>query len=141
MIFHLAFPIDDIGDARDFYVGVLGCSVGRESERWIDFDFFGHQISAHVSPAECAAAREASSVNPVDGDQVPVRHFGCVLEWSEWERMAERLRAADVPFLIDPRVRFAGKAGEQGTFFVRDPAGNALEFKTFREMSLLFQRD
>ena len=135
--FHLAFPVDDIAATRRFYGDVLGCRVGRSSERWIDFELFGHQISAHLAPEECAAAR----TNGVDGDAVPVRHFGCVLPWDRWESLAERLRAADVPFLIGPRVRFEGEVGEQGTFFVRDPSGNALEFKTFRDMQRLFQAE
>ena len=134
--FHLAFPVSDIEATRRFFVELLGCKVGREASRWIDFDFFGHQLSAHlVDEAETAVH------NPVDGKQVPVRHFGLILEWSEWERLAERLRNAGVEFLIEPYVRFAGEPGEQGTFFVKDPSGNALEFKTFREDSGVFRRD
>lgn len=134
--FHLAFPVSDIEATRRFFVELLGCKVGREASRWIDFDFFGHQLSAHlVDEAETAV------YNPVDGKQVPARHFGLILEWSEWERLAERLRNAGVEFLIEPYVRFAGEPGEQGTFFVKDPSGNALEFKTFREDSGVFRRD
>jgi extradiol dioxygenase family protein len=133
--FHLAFPITDLEATRAFYAGVLGCPVGREDTRWIDFDFFGHQISAHL-------VDDASSVasNEVDGDDVPVRHFGLVLPWDAWEAMAERLRERGVPFLIEPRIRFAGQVGEQGTFFVRDPSGNAIELKSFRDPSRLFAR-
>jgi hypothetical protein len=133
--FHLAFPVNDLERARHFYAGVLGCRVGRESDRWIDFDFFGHQITAHLSePGDAAAA------NLVDGDAVPVRHFGAVLPWAEWQDLAARLTRQGLDFLIQPKIRFAGQAGEQGTFFVRDPAGNALEFKSFRDPARLFAR-
>ncbi|MCA9545321.1 MAG: VOC family protein [Myxococcales bacterium] len=137
--FHLAFPVADIEATRAFYAGRLGCVVGREAERWIDFDFFGHQISAHLRPEALRPAGDPT--NPVDGDAVPVRHFGAVLPWPEWEALAARLEAAGVAFLIAPRVRFAGKVGEQGTFFVQDPSGNALEFKSFRDESRLFARE
>jgi extradiol dioxygenase family protein len=134
--FHLAFPINDLEETRRFYVDVLGCKVGRESEKWIDFDFFGHQISAHVKPEECGLAR----ANEVDGDQVPVRHFGVVLEWNDWEKLAERVKNKGIKFIIEPDVRFKGKVGEQGTFFFLDPSGNALEFKTFKDIkNQLFQ--
>ncbi len=131
--FHLAFPVDELVATREFYAGLLACPVGRESERWIDFDFFGHQITAHVAPGEARATR-----NEVDGDPVPVRHFGAVLAWADWEALAERLRDAGTKFLIEPRVRFRGAVGEQGTFFVLDPSGNALEFKSFRDPDRLF---
>jgi hypothetical protein len=133
--FHLAFPVLDLEATRAFYTGVLGCSVGREDTRWIDFDFFGHQLSAHL-------VDDASSVatNAVDGDDVPVRHFGAVLPWETWEALAETLRARGVPFAIEPRVRFAGQVGEQGTFFLRDPSGNAIELKSFRDPARLFAR-
>ena len=131
--FHLAFPVDDLGAARHFYGQVLGCPEGRSSGRWVDFDFWGHQVVAHlVDEAEDAAT------NPVDGDQVPASHFGVVLPWAEWEALAQRLRDAGQDFLIEPRVRFRGQPGEQGTFFVRDPAGNALEFKSFKDITRLF---
>ncbi|RMD91235.1 MAG: glyoxalase [Alphaproteobacteria bacterium] len=132
--FHLAFPVDDLAAAEKFYAGTLGCRTGRRSPRWIDFDFFGHQITAHLRPEECRTA----ATNPVDGDAVPVRHFGAVLAWPDWDALAARLEAAGIEFLIRPRIRFRGKAGEQGTFFIRDPAGNALEFKTFRDPKRLF---
>lgn len=132
--FHLAFPIRDIESTRRFYVELLGCAVGREAERWIDFDFYGHQISAHV------VERPESHVptNPVDGKDVPVRHFGAVLPMGEWERLRDRLQAADVEFLIAPYVRFRGEVGEQATMFVLDPSGNGLEFKAFADPSRLF---
>ncbi|HEX6883410.1 MAG TPA: VOC family protein [Planctomycetota bacterium] len=132
--FHLAFPVRDVASTRAFYAGILGCPVGREAERWIDFDFFGHQLSAHV------AGEDALATNEVDGDDVPVRHFGVVLTMERWRALAERLRAAGVEFLIEPRVRFAGEVGEQATLFVRDPSGNALEFKAFADAARLFAR-
>lgn len=134
--FHLAFPVVDLATTRAFYGGVLGLAEGRSSERWVDYAFFGHQITAHLVSE--AVARAAT--NPVDGDQVPVRHFGAVLPWDEWEALAERMRARGVAFLIEPHVRFRGEIGEQGTFFVQDPSGNALEFKSFRDRSKLFAR-
>ncbi len=134
--FHLAFPVDDLETARGFYHGLLGCRVGRESAAWIDFDFFGHQITAHLSE-ESTAVR----TNPVDTDQVPVRHFGAILSMTEWEALAARLRGADVTFLIEPHVRFKGEVGEQATMFVQDPAGNALEFKAFTDPARIFLRD
>lgn len=135
--FHLAFPIRDLEETRRFYVDLVGCTVGREAEKWIDFDFHGHQISAHVKPEECEGAR----TNDVDGDNVPVRHFGAVLPWKQWERLAETFRQAGVEFLIGPRVRFEGEPGEQGTFFVLDPSGNGLEFKSFKNPEQLFATD
>jgi extradiol dioxygenase family protein len=134
--FHLAFPVDDLAQTRRFYVDILGCVEGRSALRWVDFEFFGHQLSAHLRSDEVGLA----GTNPVDGDAVPVRHFGVILPWAQWSAMAERLEAAGVGFVIAPRVRFQGKPGEQGTFFVRDPAGNALEFKSFRDMSQVFER-
>ncbi len=131
--FHLAFPVDDLEAARAFYVGLLGCSEGRSAATWVDFDLRGHQLSAHRVDA---VPRDATS--SVDGDNVPVRHFGLVLPWDEWHAFAEELRAGGVEFLIEPRVRFAGEVGEQATLFVRDPAGNALEFKSFRDPARLF---
>lgn len=133
--FHLAFPVTDIEATREFFVGLLGCEVGREAERWIDFDFHGHQISAHLVDAHEAQAR-----NAVDGKQVPVRHFGLIMEWTAWETLAKKLREANVDFLIEPYVRFTGEPGEQGTFFVKDPSGNAIEFKTFRSDADIFRR-
>jgi extradiol dioxygenase family protein len=134
--FHLAFPVRDIESTRHFYATLLGCRVGREAERWIDFDFHGHQISAHVSD-ELAAA----PTNEVDGDAVPVRHFGLILPVPEWQTLAARLRAAGVRFIIEPHVRFQGEVGEQHTMFVLDPSGNALEFKAFGDMRSVFARD
>jgi len=134
--FHLAFPVKDIESTRRFYGEVLGCAMGREAPRWIDFDFFGHQLSAHV-----AENQETAASNDVDGDAVPVRHFGAVLPWPRWEALADKLRQHAVEFLIAPRIRFQGEPGEQGTFFIRDPSGNALEFKSFKEPERLFQKD
>lgn len=131
--FHLAFPVDDLAKARAFYGELLGCAEGRSSEEWIDFDFHGHQIVAHLS--EDAGVRAS---NPVDGHDVPVPHFGLVLGMAEWEALAAKLTAAATEFVIEPTVRFKGKPGEQATMFLRDPAGNALEFKAFADMGQLF---
>jgi extradiol dioxygenase family protein len=134
--FHLAFPVDDLAAARHFYGTVLGCAEGRSTEVWIDFDLFGHQIVAHHKPR--AAGAEAAHHNPVDGHDVPVPHFGVVLTMARWEALAARLREAGVPFVIEPQIRFKGEVGEQATMFFLDPAGNALEFKAFRDMRSLF---
>ncbi|MBA4802482.1 MAG: VOC family protein [Euryhalocaulis sp.] len=135
--FHLAFPVHDLGAARRFYGGVLGCEEGRSNEHWVDFDFDGHQIVAHLAPEECDSRAE----NAVDGHAVPVRHFGLLLEWEKWETLRDRLKAAGSDFIIEPYVRFEGRAGEQATMFVRDPSGNALEFKAFRDESMIFAKD
>jgi extradiol dioxygenase family protein len=134
--FHLAFPVTDLGAARQFYQDVLGCGIGRESDRWIDFDFHGHQITAHLVD-HCRDV----DVNAVDGDAVPVRHFGAILAWDDWQHLAARLEGLPTDFLIAPRIRFAGQAGEQATLFIRDPAGNAIEFKAFRDDRQVFARD
>lgn len=134
--FHLAFPVDDLTKARAFYGGLLGCKEGRSSRQWVDFDFYGHQIVAHL------AAEPAGDTlkNPVDGQGVPVPHFGLVLEMTQWEALAKRLRDAETDFVIEPTVRFKGKPGEQATMFLRDPAGNALEFKAFADRDQLFAK-
>ena len=134
--FHLAFPVTSLARARAFYGQLLGCSEGRASDQWVDFDFFGHQLVAHLAPAE--AGHRGSSA--VDGHNVPVRHFGVVLAMPEWEMLADRLRAADTRFVIEPYVRFKGQVGEQATMFFMDPCGNALEFKAFAERSQLFAK-
>jgi len=132
--FHLAFPVSSLIDTRQFYEILLGCSVGRTSERWIDFNFYGHQISAHLKPEEVLKAQ----TNEVDGDQVPVRHFGAILDMETWEDLAERLKEAGIDFIIEPHVRFKGEVGEQATMFFLDPSGNALEFKAFQNQSQIF---
>jgi hypothetical protein len=134
--FHLAFPVHDLATARAFYGGLLGCPEGRSSEQWVDFDFHGHQIVAHLAPGETRPV--AASL--VDGQDVPVRHFGVILDWSDWHALADRLRAAGVRFVIEPGIRFAGQVGEQATMFLLDPSGNALEFKSFRDPSRVFAR-
>lgn len=134
--FHLAFPVHDLAAARGFYGGLLGCPEGRSSDHWIDFDFFGHQIVAHLAPARSGDA----AVNHVDGHGVPVPHFGAVLGMAEWRVLAARLEAAGVEFAIAPTVRFAGQPGEQATMFFRDPSGNALEIKAFEDRGQLFAR-
>ena len=133
--FHVAFPLTDLAQARAFYGGVLGCPEGRSAEAWVDFDLYGHQIVAHLAPPQ-----EPTPTNPVDGEAVPVRHFGVVLDWDAWHALADRLRGAGADFLIEPGVRFAGESGEQATMFIRDPSGNALEFKSFRDTAQLFAR-
>ena len=133
--FHLAFPVHDLDAARGFYGGLLGCLEGRSSDHWVDFDFFGHQIVAHLAPDECADARSSD----VDGKQVPVRHFGLVLDMKAWEQLAERLTGR-VTFVIEPYVRFKGEPGEQATMFFRDPSGNAIELKAFADMAQLFAK-
>ncbi len=135
--FHLAVPVADLAEARRFYGGLLGCPEGRSSSQWVDFDFFGHQLVAHLDPA--GAARTPVH-NTVDGKEVPVPHFGVVLEWNHWHELAERLRRAGVVFGIEPGIRFAGQVGEQATMFFQDPSGNALEFKTFRDLAQLFAK-
>ena len=135
--FHLAFPVDDLAAARRFYGGLLGCPEGRSADRWIDFDLHGHQIVAHLAP-EAARARAS---NPVDGEDVPVPHFGLVLSMEEWRALADRLRSAGTRFVIEPTIRFEGQPGEQATMFLLDPAGNALEFKAMAEPANLFAKD
>ena len=134
--FHLAFPVHDLAAARAFYGGLLGCPEGRSSEHWVDFDFHGHQIVAHLAPEEAGAA----AAHDVDGDAVPVRHFGLVLPMDAWQALADRLRAAGTRFVIEPHIRFRGQPGEQATLFLLDPCGNALEFKAFADPSRLFAR-
>lgn len=132
--FHFAFPVDDLAAARDFYGRLLGCPEGRSAGRWVDFDLRGHQIVAHLAPD--AVRRKAG--NAVDGEEVPVPHFGLVLAMDEWQALAERLKSAGVDFIIPPTVRFAGEPGEQATMFLLDPAGNALEFKAMADPDKLF---
>ena len=135
-LFHLAFPVDDIAKARAFYGGVLGCPEGRSAEDWVDFDFYGHQIVAHLAPSE--VGHRATST--VDGDSVPVRHFGVILSMREWDALAEKLKKAGTRFIIEPHVRFKGQPGEQATMFFLDPCGNALEFKAFQDMRQVFAK-
>jgi uncharacterized protein len=135
-LFHLAFPVTSLAKARAFYGGVLGCREGRSAEDWVDFDFYGHQIVAHLAPDE-AGHRGTSAV---DGDNVPVRHFGAILAMDDWERLAAKLKAAGQRFIIEPHVRFKGEIGEQATMFLLDPCGNALEFKAFRDIGRLFAK-
>jgi hypothetical protein len=131
--FHLAFPVRDLAEARAFYGGVLGCPEGRSAPDWVDFDFHGHQIVAHLAPQEIAAR-----TNLVDGEAVPVRHFGVILSPRDWKAVADRLAERGARILIEPRTRFAGEAGEQSTLFVTDPSGNALEFKAFADDAQVF---
>ena len=134
--FHLAFPVADLEATRRFYVERLGCRQGREAATWIDFDFFGHQISAHLKPEEC----RTGSHGQVDGVAVPLRHFGAILAWDDWHALAARLEAAGTAFIIEPQLRFEGEPGEQATMFLADPSGNALEFKAFQDERQIFAR-
>lgn len=134
--FHLAFPVRDLNEARAFYGTLLGCREGRSSDEWIDFDFFGHQIVAHLSAND--AGHKAHNI--VDGDAVPVRHFGVILTMDDWRALAENLKSRQIPFLIEPDIRFQGLPGEQATFFILDPSGNALEFKAFDDEARIFAR-
>jgi len=133
--FHLAFPVHDLAAARSFYGGLLGCPEGRSSDDWIDFDFFGHQIVAHLSPDDCASA----GMSGVDGKSVPIRHFGLVLDMDAWTGLAKRLDG-NVDFIIEPYIRFAGERGEQATMFFADPSGNAIELKAFANLEQLFEK-
>jgi len=136
--FHLAFPVTDLEAARAFYGDVLGCKTGRESDRWIDFDFFGHQLVAHlVEPQD----HPSVVTNAVDGKAVPASHFGVILEWGQYEQFVINLEQKGVEFVIEPYVRFEGRQGEQATLFVRDPSNNYLEFKAFRDIEMLFDKD
>lgn len=132
--FHLAFPVDDLEKAHSFYHGFLGCPMGRTHQNWLDFNFYGHQITAHLKPQECVPV----NTNSVDGDKVPVRHFGAILDWNDWQILADKVAESDYEFLVAPKIRFKDKAGEQGTFFLNDPAGNALEFKSFKNKKMIF---
>ena len=134
--FHLAFPVDDLTTARAFYGGLLGCAEGRSSAEWVDFNLYGHQIVAHLAPGE-AGHRNTSAV---DGDNVPVRHFGVVLPMAEWEVLAGKLKQHGIKFVIEPHIRFKGEVGEQATMFFLDPCGNALEFKAFKDIGRLFAK-
>ena len=132
--FHLAFPVKDIESTRAFFGDLLGCEIGRSTDKWIDFNFFGHQLSAHVKPEELAQA----NTNAVDGKNVPVRHFGAILEWNQWHELADKLTEYGIEFIIEPYIRFKGEVGEQATMFFLDPSGNALEFKSFKDTSQIF---
>ena len=134
--FHLAFPVHDLEEAKSFYTSTLGCPLGRESDNWIDFDFYGHQVVAHLSPKDCMNTK----TNPVDGDSIPARHFGVILPWADWEELCKILISRNIEFLIKPRIRFKNVSGEQGTFFIQDPSGNALEFKSFKNDKDVFKK-
>lgn len=134
--FHLAFPVHDLAVARQFYGQTLGCPEGRSSDQWIDFNFYGHQIVAHLAPSECGS----NATSAVDAHNVPVRHFGVVLDMATWQALADKLVAAGTQFVIEPYIRFKGEAGEQATMFFMDPSGNALEFKAFNNLDSLFAK-
>lgn len=132
--FHLAFPVKDLTTTRRFYEDLLGCTVGRSAERWIDFDFWGHQISAHLTEQEI----QEPPANAVDGKNVPIKHFGAILTMEEWETLADKLKKEGIEFIIEPYIRFKGEVGEQATMFFLDPSGNALEFKAFKDFNQIF---
>jgi len=134
--FHLAFPVKDLNTTKDFYIKTLNCKIGRESESWVDFNLYGHQIVAHFAPEECRSVNS----NIVDEDQIPCRHFGVILDWHEWKDLSKKLDLLKINFLINPKVRFKNKSGEQGTFFIKDPSGNVLEFKTFKNDADVFKK-
>ena len=134
--FHLAFPVHDLEKAKTFYTSTLGCPLGRESDNWIDFNLYGHQVVAHLSPKDCMNTK----TNPVDGDSIPARHFGVILPWAEWEELCKIVISQNIEFLIKPRIRFKNVTGEQGTFFIQDPSGNALEFKSFKNDKDVFKK-
>jgi extradiol dioxygenase family protein len=134
--FHLAFPVRDLAEARAFYGELLGCPEGRSSDEWVDFDFYGHQLVAHLSPDEVGH----KATNAVDGHDVPVRHFGAILTLPQWEALSQKLTAAGTRFVIEPNIRFKGQPGEQATMFFLDPSGNALEFKAFADDSMVFAK-
>ena len=134
--FHLAFPVKNIQSTKFFHKEVLGCEIGREDKKWVDFNFFGHQLSAHLKPEELKKTKE----NPVDGKSVPVRHFGVILPWEKWQLLSKKLIKINTEFIIEPYVRFEGEVGEQATMFFLDPSGNALEFKSFKDSSQVFAK-
>ena len=134
--FHLAFPVKNIQSTKFFYKEVLGCEIGREDKKWVDFNFFGHQLSAHLKPDELKKTKE----NPVDGKSVHVRHFGVILPWDKWQLLSKKLIKTNTEFIIEPYVRFEGEVGEQATMFFLDPSGNALEFKSFKDSSQVFAK-
>ena len=134
--FHLAFPVDDLEKTREFYINILGCREGRSSDRWIDFDMYGHQVVAHLIDKV-----ESVQTNPVDGDDVPASHFGVILDMEDWESLSERLKSSGMNFIIEPHIRFKGEAGEQARMFFLDPCGNALEFKAFKSDDMIFATD
>lgn len=134
--FHLAFFVRDLDEARKFYGGILGFTEGRSTERWVDFDCLGHQLSMHLK----ADLQVAAQAGMVDGDNVPIPHYGVILDMSSWQALADRVSAANIPFIVQPHVRFKGESGEQSTMFFCDPSGNALEFKGFAEMNKVFAK-
>ena len=134
--FHLAFPVDNLKRTREFYTKILGCKEGRSSDRWIDFDMYGHQVVAHLVDSV-----DSVDTNPVDGDDVPASHFGVILESEEWTQLSKKLQASNIEFIIEPHTRFRGEPGEQSTMFFLDPCGNALEFKAFRSDEMIFAKN
>jgi extradiol dioxygenase family protein len=135
--FHVAVPVSDLDKTKDFYLDLLSCKIGRSSDRWVDLNFFGHQFVLHLDENK----KVNHAHNPVDGHSVPIPHYGVVLQWDHWQNLAQKLKAANVDFIIEPYIRFEGQAGEQATMFFLDPSGNALEFKAFKDINQLFATD
>jgi len=133
--FHLAFPVYDIKETVEWYTNILGCSVGRQSEKWVDFNFHGHQISAHKIESKL----DQSNTNPVDGHNIPSRHFGLIMLMNEWKALTQKLRTNKIAFIIEPNIRFKNQKGEQATLFIQDPSGNVLEFKAFENDNMIFE--
>ncbi|MEC7478547.1 MAG: VOC family protein [Bacteroidota bacterium] len=134
--FHLAIPVHDLEKSRDFYKNILGCDEGRSSDHWVDFNLFGHQLVIHYKEK----STEKSKTNPVDGKDVPIPHFGVILEWNQFHNFSNQLIEKGITFIIDPYIRFKGLPGEQATMFFKDPCGNALEFKSFKDFNQIFQK-
>lgn len=134
--FHLAFPVDNLEKTREFYTKILGCKEGRSSDRWIDFDMYGHQVVAHLVDSV-----DSVETNPVDGNDVPASHFGVILESEQWTKLSKNLRDSNIEFIIEPHTRFRGESGEQSTMFFLDPCGNALEFKAFKSDEMIFAKN
>jgi len=139
-LFHLAFPVHDLAAARQFYGHVIGCAEGRSADAWVDFNFYGHQLVAHLAPDACPGPESRGARNAVDGHDVPVRHFGAIIPLGDWQALADRLRDAGIDFVIEPHIRFPGLPGEQATMFFLDPSGNALEFKAFANLDQVFAK-
>ena len=134
--FHLAFPVYNIEETKLWYVNILGCGIGRESTRWVDFNFFGHQISAHLTDEK----NSKLATNNVDQKNIPIRHFGIILEWNDWTQLSEKLNKLKIKFVVEPYIRFKDKNGEQATMFIKDPSGNVLEFKSFKNFESIFSK-
>ena len=133
--FHLAFPVNNIEETKNWYTNILGCEIGRESSKWVDFNFFGHQISAHLT-----TAKQKINTNVVDQKNIPIQHFGIILDWKSWKKLSKKLIEQNLEFIVNPYIRFKGKTGEQATMFIKDPSDNVLEFKSFKNTESIFSK-